>query len=381
MAFDPVQGCRAFSSAFGAAGELNIEGAAPVSLSDRVGRILIEGTAKRQSPRSLLLRCIEELSSRFQLSGTLLYAYDSWGRWREPAGSLAADFRTPPPWSSDDPSQDGPGGVSGILVRATDLISRKRFESSAAYREYYGGLNVEHIACLRIKGRRHAQASSCGLMMGWGPGGGLGRDGEDALLSCLPALQALRHLDEQHVQQRTWALGIGADQRAALLVFSGAGELIRQSRAARDLFSGCCRLDLVRFFDRVERRLRDGWDDTARYIELACPFPHFSLRLTAIYDEGGQLAYMGTFHSVLDAEAYVAKQHALTPTEAAVLGCLGEGMSNAQIASFLGVAVSTTNTHVKSILAKLGVESRLQAGLLMQKARLLADAESGFQDI
>jgi len=54
---------------------------------------------------------------------------------------------------------------------------------------------------------------------------------------------------------------------------------------------------------------------------------------------------------------------ALTPRETDVLRLLAEGKSNKQIAADLGVGENTVRTHVSSILAKLGVQSRTQAAL------------------
>ena len=54
---------------------------------------------------------------------------------------------------------------------------------------------------------------------------------------------------------------------------------------------------------------------------------------------------------------------ALTQRETDVLRLLTEGKSNRQIAADLGVGENTVRTHVSSILAKLGVQSRTQAAL------------------
>ncbi|HEB98318.1 MAG TPA: response regulator [Thiotrichales bacterium] len=54
----------------------------------------------------------------------------------------------------------------------------------------------------------------------------------------------------------------------------------------------------------------------------------------------------------------------LTPRETEILGLLAEGQSNKAIARNLGISDGTVKLHVKAILRKLGVHSRVEAAVI-----------------
>jgi DNA-binding NarL/FixJ family response regulator len=58
----------------------------------------------------------------------------------------------------------------------------------------------------------------------------------------------------------------------------------------------------------------------------------------------------------------------LTDRESEVLGCLGEGMSNAQIGRKLYLSEATVKGYVSRLLVKLDCANRTQAGLLAHDA-------------
>ena len=62
----------------------------------------------------------------------------------------------------------------------------------------------------------------------------------------------------------------------------------------------------------------------------------------------------------------------LTERETEVLACLGEGMSNAQIAARLYLSEATIKGYVSRMLDKLGCANRTQAGLLAHDAGLVS---------
>jgi DNA-binding NarL/FixJ family response regulator len=68
-------------------------------------------------------------------------------------------------------------------------------------------------------------------------------------------------------------------------------------------------------------------------------------------------------------------QDALTERETDVLRLLADGQSNKEIARNLSIGEKTVKTHVSSILAKLGVQSRTQAVLQAMRSGLIPSAE------
>lgn len=59
----------------------------------------------------------------------------------------------------------------------------------------------------------------------------------------------------------------------------------------------------------------------------------------------------------------------LTKREREVLDCLGEGMSNRQVALHLEIEETTVKTHVARVLRKIGAQSRLEAAILANHLR------------
>ncbi|MDT4845036.1 Oxygen regulatory protein NreC [compost metagenome] len=66
---------------------------------------------------------------------------------------------------------------------------------------------------------------------------------------------------------------------------------------------------------------------------------------------------------------------ALTRRERDILGCIGRGMANKEIAAQLGVSVRTVETHRLNLKRKLGIEGR--AGLVKYAVEVLGEVEGG----
>ncbi|MEW9552560.1 response regulator [Nonomuraea sp. NPDC050783] len=76
-----------------------------------------------------------------------------------------------------------------------------------------------------------------------------------------------------------------------------------------------------------------------------------------------------------------ARIDALSERERDVLGCLGEGLTNGEIAARLFLSETTVKSYVSRLLDKLGLANRTQAGLLAHQAGPEPPAGKGTGDI
>jgi DNA-binding NarL/FixJ family response regulator len=77
-------------------------------------------------------------------------------------------------------------------------------------------------------------------------------------------------------------------------------------------------------------------------------------------EEVVELLRFASYHKEQEQEAHQAIAQ-LTPREKEVLQALAEGLDSNQIAERLHISVLTERNHMRSILTKLGVHSRLHA--------------------
>ncbi|SMD18910.1 response regulator transcription factor [Rhizobium sp. RU36D] len=80
--------------------------------------------------------------------------------------------------------------------------------------------------------------------------------------------------------------------------------------------------------------------------------------------------YQGGVEQDPDVADLINRLRTLTPQQSRVLGMLGEGLLNKQIAYELGVSEATIKAHVSAILLKLNVDSRTQAVIQLGKINM-----------
>jgi PAS domain S-box-containing protein len=165
-----------------------------------------------------------------------------------------------------------------------------------------------------------------------------------------------------------------ANEAAADIVGSCAGSSYldfvphRYHKAARTRFEHV--LDAGRpTTERLELVDRDG-----RPVEVLA-------RAGRISNGGGAPAVLGVALPVAPARTHApvngsAGAQRLTPRQEQVLRLLAEGRDTEAIASELGVALETARNHIRAVLARLGVHSRLEAVLAAWRQGLL-DVRAG----
>lgn len=119
--------------------------------------------------------------------------------------------------------------------------------------------------------------------------------------------------------------------------------------------------------------------DAARFAALeagASAFIHKSRAASEVVDAirvvagGGTLITPRTIAALLDKRRSMDMHvESLTPREKEVLRLMAEGTPSREIAGRLGISYATVRTHIRSLGAKLGVHSKLEA---IVKARELA---------
>jgi DNA-binding NarL/FixJ family response regulator len=125
----------------------------------------------------------------------------------------------------------------------------------------------------------------------------------------------------------------------------------------------------------VLRALRAG---AAGFLVKSTP-PEELIRLVRVAADGNMVLSPVAARRLVAASAdqQAARQRArelagtLTEREVEVLTCLGEGLSNAQIAARLYLSEATVKSYVSRMLDKLGCANRTQAGLLAHDAGIV----------
>jgi DNA-binding NarL/FixJ family response regulator len=274
---------------------------------------------------------------------------------------------------------------------ATDPINRaiRRFDASwiipasglpewpvmrrhPLYAEWAPSKNVRYLLHLRLSRARYLQSGATNVFLCRSKHGpDFGQREILALSQLLPELEAAVRRCERIAAMSSLSpfletLLTEVDGRARLAL-RGDGRLIWASKAARQVLAGHLgrgRALPAALIEKV-RELASGAADTANIqFATADAKPVKATLRTARASSGQPFVVIDLLLAPEARQNELRLRFRLTAAEADILSDLSDGLSNAQIAERRGVSVDTVRTHVSHVLSKLGVRSRLQAGVL-----------------
>jgi DNA-binding CsgD family transcriptional regulator len=322
-------------------------------------------------------------------SGTLLYRYDADGRLEPLAGNLAGQLST---YACElreaDPLQRAPHAMApgAKVVHVTHEVDPGEYHASPAYHEFYRPHELEHIVCTWLTDRTlYGAPGMVGLLLARSSrASDFSAEDVRLLEHALPALTAAtRRINRAESDART------RRSLDALLSASVARPLLALDATGRPLWMAAPAEALLASVLGRQGKLPDVLTSAARRLaalalgrDVVAP-PPFSVRvplpdgrtlqaeLSLARGAGGEplvrveLAEPAAAPKPTTFSEFGAR-HSLTRAEVEVLKALGRGLSNGEIAEQLFVSVETVRTHVRRILAKLEVPSRVRAALLVR---------------
>lgn len=265
------------------------------------------------------------------------------------------------------------------VVHATRLVGREAFHGSRAYREFYRPHDFEHIVCVWLTRRGYGAPGFTGVVIPRAEAhGDFGPAELAAIEHVLPTLVAATHAELDAAQPLphpapTEAV-IGFDSGGAVTSVSDAASAIlcREEMSAEDVLGAV--------LDRIARS--PLWSDarldvrarsliwSRRRLLLPHPTRRDAREVCVRLAPDGATGEIDLDPPGASVTARALDELGLTTAEACVLQALADGLQTAQIAQLLFISPATVRTHVKRLLKKLGLTSRVQAALVMQRLRL-----------
>lgn len=240
--------------------------------------------------------------------------------------------------------------------RLSDAISLSRFKSSGLYREYFRHFEITRLAAVYVPLGRGTHVSL-----------GVSRGGRDFTGEEMETLAFLRpHIAEaflrwQRVETTERLFATAEDALVhlgrGLVVVAADGRIEHVTPSAARWLNGA-----------GGPRVREAAEAPAALLDLAERARHTPVILGGPSGRVTVRRLARAEHLVLLIEGPRPartpanyQQLGLTRREAEILGWIGEGRTNVELAAVLGVAPSTVKKHLENIYRKLGVENRMSA--------------------
>jgi DNA-binding CsgD family transcriptional regulator len=352
-------------------------GGRPRSAGDEVEAVL-GAAAESSTLNDIGERALPPLRRAIGASSALLYRYEDAGRIAPIAGEIAGIIDH---YARDyfhlDPVQRFPRSLAPQprVVFATRHVEPRTYRRSAAYGEFYAAFEMEHLVCAWLTHLPYGSPGMTGLLFARPPDRGDFGDAEQrVLMRVLPSLTAaaaraerLRDLSAE--RDALHALVQSSAPRARLVV-SADGKVVWASAECEALLQARARvsLEVLRNAARRLHDVRQGTFAASPTVTMTTATGPIQAHLSPLRTSAGAPLVLVELESGDAARSWAAR-FGLTPAETTVLDLLAEGLSNRSIAARLHVSIETVRTHVRRVLGKLGVGSRVEAALLVARAR------------
>jgi DNA-binding CsgD family transcriptional regulator len=256
-------------------------------------------------------------------------------------------------------------------------LDLQAYQKSRAYNEFYKRYDIGFMCGVRPTGLRYGSLHMFGLMFAtpridqrFAPRSlALLRHLETPLRAAAKRIERLRSLEHQQDLLRQ----LVERQRGAYVLWDATERLAWMSAQAQRLLEGpLARRDLEHAAAEASRQLRRA-DSAQRDTLLGRPRTLRSASGKPLLVEfywvttpDQRVWLLAELKACTGTNDILTK---LSPSEARVSRFLERGLTNREIADRLGVSSETVKTHVKHILAKLGVSSRAKAVHLLRESR------------
>jgi len=320
-------------------------------------------------------------------SGSFLFGFDAAGAPRSLGGSLVDPMRDyTPDLFAEDPVQSHALQFSPQTFLSTPETPFGRFDipaflRSRPYTDFYRPNEIGFLQGVWPTGHVYGAERMFGVLLSTPR---VDQPFEEPKLRMLRYLEqpfraAARRIERFRAieHERDVLRELVTRARGAVVLWDHELRLVWMSPEAAALLDSTARADLERGVAAAARQLRRRRSVPVASILGRAQLLHhargapLSAELSWIGMPGtGRWLMAEVRQSHVDGQAPAAKLESLTRSERRVLELLARGLSNRELGRKLFVSEETIKTHVKRILAKLGVSSRAKAASVARDARL-----------
>jgi DNA-binding CsgD family transcriptional regulator len=330
----------------------------------------------------------------FDTSGSVLYRYNEKGQSMPLAGSLySPSFQYVEEYHSKDPMQSVVRRLNPWILYASRTPEWKAYLQSPTYNEFCRPMGIHYFAHIRLCDSGHNDPGMVGLLLARSNNQSDFNETDGFILArLLPILESIvrrsNHFEKQSRAQAILEAMLDLNT-SSMIALDLSGTLLWANEGAEKLLKPRqgAKLTVPDALVQGARRLRGLLGKN-----LPTMTPLSSIVLTRegkadIYAElrlarsrtGGPfvLVYLEA-PSQLPQLKELALKFQLTDAETEILALLSLGLSDRKIARRRFVSLTTVHTHMRRILSKLGVYSRVQAALMARGLR--PEMDSGEDD-